>query len=382
MNSCRTKTLRRRPQPSDPGGTVLLASKERDPVHWLAQRGGVREFLRIPAAIVARMARIRGGLYDRRLKTVEEVGVPGVSVGNITAGGTGKTSMVALVVRTLIARGYRPAILSRGYGSKPGMPNDEALELARLLPETEHVQNPKRVEGASRLVDRGADVIVMDDGFQHRRLARDLDLVLVDATRPLGLPAPDKGGDAVEAFLPRGLMREDLGALGRADLLLITRADQVSPEELEKLEIRLAGAAGGVPVVLSCHRPEKLWTPEGTRSVETLAGLEVDLVSAIGNPAGFERTLTDLGAIVCEHRTFPDHHGYCSADLEGLGQRPLVTTMKDAVKLESVGGPKHWVLEVGLDIYRGVEWLDELLSTLPEPKAASQRAGLRGGLVG
>ncbi|MEO2145725.1 MAG: tetraacyldisaccharide 4'-kinase, partial [bacterium] len=199
-----------------------MESKERGPVHWLAQRGGVRELLCVPAALFGCVARLRAGLYERRLLSVQEVGVPVVSIGNITAGGTGKTPMVALVVRTLIAQGYQPAILSRGYGSSPGVPNDEALELARLLPKTEHVQEPRRVAGAARLVDRGADVIVMDDGFQHRHLARNLDLVLIDATRPMGLPRPQKGGEAVQAFLPRGLMREDFHALKRADFLLIT----------------------------------------------------------------------------------------------------------------------------------------------------------------
>lgn len=382
MNSCPTKTPQRRLRPSDLSGIVLLESKERGPVHWLAQRGGVRELLCVPAALFGCVARLRAGLYDRRLLSVQEVGVPVVSIGNITAGGTGKTPMVALVVRTLIAQGYQPAILSRGYGSSPGVPNDEALELARLLPETEHVQEPRRVAGAARLVDRGADVIVMDDGFQHRHLARNLDLVLIDATRPVGLPRPRKGGDAVQAFLPRGLMRENFDALKRADFLVITRADQVPPQELEELELMLAEQAGGIPVALARHRPEQVWTPDGGRPVETLAGLEVDLISAIGNPEAFERTLKDLGAKVCEHRIFEDHHDYSAKDLEGLGERPLLTTMKDGVKLESVGGPQPWIVEVSLEIYRGIEGLGELLSTLPKPTAAARRASLRGGLVG
>jgi tetraacyldisaccharide 4'-kinase len=116
--------------------------------------------------------------------------------------------------------------------------------------------------------------------------------------------------------------------------------------------------------------------------VETLAGLEVDLISAIGNPEAFERTLRDLGAKVCEHRIFEDHHDYSAKDLEGLGERPLLTTMKDGVKLESVDGPRPWIVEVSLEIYRGVERLEELLATLPKPTAADRRASLRGGLVG
>lgn len=321
-------------------------------------------------------------LYDRHILSVEEVGVPVICIGNITAGGTGKTPMVALVVRGLIDRGYQPGILSRGYGSAPGVPNDEALELARLLPGTDHEQDPNRVRGAGRLVDRGSDVIVLDDGFQHRRIARNLDLVLIDATRPKGLPVPDQGGAAVQAFLPRGLLREAFPALRRAHLIVITRTDQVEPEQLERLASELAEVAPKVPVMDTSHRPTLVHTPHGDQPVESLRGLEVDLVSGIGNPSGFEQTVRDAGALILEHRIFADHHDFVAADLKGLGERPMLTTMKDAVKLEGVDGPRPWVLEIALEVLRGAEALEELLNSLPEPKAAAQRDSLRGGLVG
>lgn len=359
-----------------------MASKKRRWIEVLAQRGGAIELLCLPGMLFGCIARLRSEFYDRRLLRVQEVGVPVISIGNITAGGTGKTPMVALVVRLLIKAGYQPGILSRGYGAKPDAPNDEALELARLLGDVDHVQDPQRVRGATRLVNRGADVIVMDDGFQHRRLHRDLDLVLVDATRPFGLPVPNGGGTAVKSFLPRGLLREGLGALRRADLIVLTRTNQVDEESLQKLETELSRSSGGVSLLRSQHQPVRVLTPDGPQPITCLDKLEVDLVSGIGNPEGFEKTVRDEGALIMEHRKFEDHHDFVAADLKGLGERPMLTTMKDAVKIEGIGGPHPWVLEVALEILQGSEALDELLAALPKPTAATNRDALRGGLVG
>lgn len=343
-----------------------MAEPRRRPEDWLAQRG-LGQALLVPLAVLMGTAsRLRATLYDRRLLGAFEAEVPVVSLGNLTAGGTGKTPAAVLVVESLRARGHTPALLSRGYGAREGAPNDEALELARLLPGVDHVQDPDRVAGARRLVDRGATVIVLDDGFQHRRLARDLDLVLLDATRPLGLPAPEGGGEAVEAFLPRGLLREPPSALARAHGVLLTRTDQVEPAALEALEVRVAGWAPGVPVVHTRHAPARLLTPEGPRPLDDLAGQEVRLLSGIGNPAAFEATVTALGARVLEHRVHPDHHAFRAEDLPVREGPPLLCTLKDASKLEALG-LRPWVLEVRLEVVRGASWLEELLALIPAP---------------
>jgi len=347
------------------------------------------ELLRVPALFFGLAARLRGGLYDRGWLPSARLDVPVVSVGNITVGGTGKTPLVIWLVGELEQRGLRPGVLSRGYGAAPeekgaGGENDEARMLARLVPDAPRVQNPDRIAGGRRLVELGADVVVLDDGFQHRRLRRDLDLVLIDATRPWGLPAGAPTRPAVRAFLPRGLLREAPEALTRADALVLTRTELVTEREREDLIDELQRIAPGKAVVLAAHRPARLRAPDGAAlSLEDLRGREVDLVSAIGNPQAFERTVTALGARVAEHRAFPDHHRYTRTDFTAgeRGGRWLVTTAKDAVKLEELDVPAH-VLEVQLSIEAGSGVLEALLDALPLGRAPRQRRSLHAGLHG
>ncbi len=156
--------------------------------------------------------RLRNWRYDHRPMAVHRVAVPVISVGNITAGGTGKTPMVAWLAQWAQQHNLSVALLSRGYRTPPdghseSLGNDEARELAQRLPEVPHIQNPDRVAGAQLAIDRHhCQLIVLDDGFQHRRLGRDLDIVLIDALRPFGY----------EHLLPRGLLREPLSGLARA----------------------------------------------------------------------------------------------------------------------------------------------------------------------
>jgi tetraacyldisaccharide 4'-kinase len=353
----------------------------------LARRGGAVELLWLPSALFAGMARVRASGYARGWLPSAHVPVPVVSVGNLSAGGTGKTPCVAFLARELQRRGLHPGILSRGYraaGAADGE-NDEARMLARSLDAVERVQDPDRVRGAERLIERGVDVIVLDDGFQHRRLRRDLDLVLVDATRPWGLPAPPDGGAPVRACLPRGLLREPPGALARADALIVTRADQVAPAALERLRTELEACAPGKPLLAGVHRPARLTAPDGSAlAPAALAGRTVDLVSALGNPEAFQRTVEALGATVGAHRTFPDHHAYGARDLDGLGpavdrERWLVTSEKDAVKLD--GHCAH-VLGADFELVEGASVLAALLDALPVAAARRQRAARHEGLHG
>jgi tetraacyldisaccharide 4'-kinase len=347
-------------------------------------RGGVAvELLRVPAALFGAVAALRGACYDRGWLPSVRVDAPVISVGNLTAGGSGKTPMVAWLAKRFEARGARVGLLSRGYGAAKGELNDEARMLAELLPSAQHVQDRDRVQGALELVKRGVDAIVLDDGFQHRRLARDLDLVLVDATRPWGLP----GRRAENApLLPRGLLRERPHALSRAHAVVLTRVDQAASADLVALRAELARCAPHAPLACAVHRPSQLRSLRGeARELASLRGLALDCVSALGSPAAFERTLEDLGAELGERRRFPDHHRYGARDLEGLGAggRAVVTSAKDAAKLRSLE-LRHdvWVLDVELELVEGAARIEALLDALPPSRSARERAALHEGLHG
>lgn len=357
----------------------------------MAERGGWIELLRGPAWLFGGLARARSWAYGRGLKASFDVGAAVVSVGNLAAGGTGKTPMIAWLARELRARGKRVGIVSRGYGAKDAGPNDEARMLSEQLPDVPHEQDRDRVGAASRLVDVGLDVILVDDGFQHRRLARDLDLVLLDALRPFGLPAPAAGGEPVRAMLPRGLMREPLSALGRAHGIVLTRTDAAPPGRLEELTALARQHAPDAALVHARHAPVglRVWTGEvwEPRALEWLEGQEVELLSGIGNPGAFEGTVKSLGANVCRHHAFGDHHAFTATELAGVGEAgPVITTAKDAARLESLGllprGRRLLVLDVEMVLTEGRSDLEALLDTLPESDAARRRASIHEGLHG
>jgi len=240
---------------------------------------------------------------------------PVLSVGNLTFGGTGKTPFVIHAAAELIRRVLRPGILSRGYKALPGESSDEARVIARHLPEVPHILNPDR-HAAGLELQRGVDCFVLDDGFQHLPLARDADCVLIDATDPFA------GGRCP----PAGRLREPLSALGRADLVVLTRADLVERETVGAImrEVRAHTAA---PVATSRFVPE-YDADLNERKVLAACG--------IGNPRAFSATLRQLGARVVEERFFRDHHVYTPRDVEELAAEglPVAVTEKDAVKLK------------------------------------------------
>ncbi len=352
----------------------------RRPEAVLARKGGKVELLRLPALLFGWVAGVRGSLYDRGWLWSGRLDVPVVSVGNLSAGGTGKTPMVLWLVTELERRGLRTGILSRGYKSRGAEANDEGAMIAELAGDVPHVQDKDRVRGGRELVRQGVEVIVLDDGFQHRRLRRDLDLVLIDATRPWGLPSPDDGSSPVRALIPRGLLREAPERLSRAHAMILTRTDQLGEQALEALREELRYLAPGIPILEAEHRPSLLIDAQGERRMPSaLRGATVDLVSGIGNPEAFESTVRGLGATVRSHRTFPDHHDFRAEDLAGLGS--FLTTSKDAPKLRALGIDCD-VLEVRFQFVRGAGVLEALLDALPPGKARRERRNLHEGLHG
>lgn len=276
--------------------------------------------------------RVRNWRYDTGHADVHEVGVPVISVGNITLGGTGKTPVVEWLARWLGERGVRVGIVSRGYGAKDGRPNDEALELAEKLPGVPHVQDADRVRGARRaIIDHNCQVLLLDDGFQHRRLARDFDLVLIDALEPYGF----------EHVFPRGTLREPLAGWKRADAFLLTRADQVDEPTREAIGQRVSSFAPQAVWAEAAYVPRYLLDAKGDEHpLDAFAGKPVAAFCGIGNPDAFRRSLEDAGFQVASLKALPDHYAYPAAEVTELAAwagaveaAATVCTYKDLVKV-------------------------------------------------
>ncbi|HMP01444.1 MAG TPA: tetraacyldisaccharide 4'-kinase [Gemmatales bacterium] len=324
-----------------------------------------RGLLSLAALPYAGVVSIRNGLFDHGWRRSQRAACPVVSVGNLTVGGTGKTPAVEMIARHLRTAGHRVAILSRGYGATGGR-NDEALLLEENLPDVPHLQGPDRVELARIAAEElEAEVLLLDDGFQHRRLCRDLDIVLIDATCPWGYGW----------VLPRGLLREPRRGLRRADVVLLTRCDQIDEAQLAELRAEAARLAPHAPILESRHVSEVLRDVDGRElAVEHLRGAPVAAFCGIGRPDSFFRQLAALGARLTATRIFPDHHAYGRDDvtsLEGWArQQPgdvlLITTHKDLVKLRCAELAERplWALRVRLDVTVGRLQLERRLSSL------------------
>lgn len=284
---------------------------------------------------------LRNAAYNRRLITQKKLSCPAISIGNLTVGGTGKTPTVILIAALMKRHGYNPAVLSRGYGGNAKSPvtvvsdgrnilmnwkdaGDEPVLLAKSLPGIPVLTGTDRFLTGTAAVERfGANILILDDAFQHRRLFRDTDIVLLDAGRPFG-----------NGFLlPRGALREKPSALGRADMLLRTGV----AEKTEPLP-------GDIPLpsFRGVHKPTGIVSGKTGQiePPEALRGQKVIAFSGIGSPEAFRRGLAALGADVVSFRDFPDHHPYSDSDIDEIqrlaaksGASRLITTEKDGVRL-------------------------------------------------
>jgi tetraacyldisaccharide 4'-kinase len=261
------------------------------------------------------------------------------------------------------------AILSRGYGSDRG-PNDEALLLQENLPDVPHLQGADRVALALGAVEElGSEILILDDGFQHRRLGRTLDILVIDATRPWGYGH----------LLPRGLLRESPRGLRRAGAVVVTRSDQVSDQQKQLLCSEIQHLAPRVPVMEACHRPMEWLQSGGANKPLPAVHGEVGAFCGIGNPQAFRRTLESLGITVGEFQIFPDHHRYQPPDIEELQkwagrlpkEWPILTTQKDLVKLrlKRLDEKELLALRIGLHIEKGEEAFHQLLNNVVTPLA-------------
>jgi tetraacyldisaccharide 4'-kinase len=312
----------------------------------------------------------RNRRYDRSPKLVTKVGIPVISVGNLTVGGTGKTPVVLWIAQRLREKDLRVAIISRGYGAESSR-NDEAMELEARLPDVPHVQHADRIIGAQIAIEElESQVIVLDDAFQHRRIARDLDIVLIDALCPFGYGH----------LLPRGLLRESLGGLRRAQAVILTRSDLVSQTEKSRIESAVLKINSQLIWTEASHSPSQLPSASGiVRELTSVVGLPVAAFCGIGNPDGFRQTLEKCGANIASFRAFPDHHSYSAEDVASLGDwakstcaKAILCTQKDLVKLQvdDLGGIPLFALQIDIRFQRGES---ELLAVIDQIAAEASR---------
>ena len=299
------------------------------------------------------VAALRNLAFDARWRRVHRAATPVLSVGNLSVGGTGKTPTVLWLCELLRARGERPGVLARGYGRAPGAKlNDEGAMLQRRLPWLLQEQDPDRVAGAARLSAQGASVIVLDDGFQHRRLHRDLDLVCVDAELPFGN----------NQCLPSGDLREWPGSLRRADLVLLTRAGALTAPQLLARVRRMRQLANkpSLPIYACDHAPvDLLHQPAGTvLPLSRLDGAAVVLLTAVARPDSVRRTAQSLGANVVDEIRYRDHHRFTPAELAAADAAArthsalLLTTEKDDARMLD-SAHERFVLRIGLHFLEG-----------------------------
>jgi tetraacyldisaccharide 4'-kinase len=311
------------------------------------------------------IVRRRNARFDCGENRSQRVAAPVISVGNITVGGTGKTPFVAWLARWFLARQQAVTIISRGYGSPAGRPNDEALELAARLPGVPHLQNPDRIAAArAALAAKSRQVLILDDAFQHRRLARDLDMVLLDALEPFGY----------ERVLPRGLLREPLTSLDRAQVIALSRSDAVSEVCRREIEARARSFAPQATWLELTHRPVRFVSADGeSLELTELRGTCVAVFCGIGNPNGFRHTLSGCGLEVAAALELPDHCGYGKRELSGvqnwlaaINVEHVICTRKDLVKIPRVelAGKRLWALDIELEIVRGQAELEGMLDKL------------------
>ena len=316
---------------------------------------GARGVLRAGSLAWAGATSVRNALYDHGLLRVHQPVVPALALGNLSVGGTGKTPVAAWAARELRRRGAHPAIVLRGYG------DDEPLVHARLNPEIPVVADPDRVRGTATAASAGADCVVLDDAFQHRRIARVADWVLVAAE------SWHDGG----SLRPAGPLREPPAALRRASVVIVTRktASLAAAESIaEGLSRHVPGRAWAV-VALA---PDALVALDGARApLERLSGGRGVAVAAVGAPEAFFGQLRALGAEV-EAVRFRDHHRFTPGDVAQIARRAerrdgVVCTLKDAVKLAPLwrgGMPPLWYVSQAAAVDRGRAHLDASLEAV------------------
>jgi len=291
--------------------------------------------------------------YLSGLKKEHDIPVPVISVGNITLGGTGKTPFTVYIADHFSATGKKPAVLMRGYG------DDEHKMLSDTLPDIRVYPGRNRLKKSRDALKDGADLMILDDGYQHRKIRRDLNILLLDCPAPFG-----------NGFLfPRGILREPVSAVKRADIVIITKSDSVDREQKDRIVNRVKGLVPGIPVLTAAHEPVSVSDITGnTYSLEVIRGKRICAVSGIADPGYFEFTIKKTGGIPSKYFRFPDHYCYSQRDIDriyagclGANSELILVTGKDFVKMKTLDlsrvRDKLVVLNIKIEITEGEERL-------------------------
>ena len=316
--------------------------------------------------------RLRNLGYDTKLFRSYKAGVPVISIGNITTGGTGKTPLVIWLCNYLQHRGVNCGILTRGYKTRPGEMSDEPALLASACEGTTVVVNPDRIAGAKKAIYRnGAKLLVMDDGFQHRRLFRNMDIVVMDARCPFGYGR----------MIPAGLLREPLTSLSRASAVVITRANQVEPSVLGQLKAEIHRYAGEIPITLTAHKfTGVVCGPKKILALDDIKGKSVFAFCGIGNPDAFFDALRACPMKLVGTQVFDDHYTYSTEDMQAIANRAanagaeaILCTQKDWVKSalllpDKKEGPIFGYMAMELDFLDESDTIKSLIDSLMKPQ--------------
>lgn len=324
-------------------------------------------------------AKLRRMVYDKGWRKSQEMQVPVISVGNLVMGGSGKTPLVELIARKICEQGLTPAVISRGYGGREAGPlvvkkrageievaegqvGDESMMLAAHLPDTVVVVGRDRFDAAELAINEcGANVILLDDGFQHFQMERDLDIVVLDTARPPGWP------------FPAGHMRESADELRRAGLIILNKAD--TGRYVDRWLNLCLRYSKKTPIVRCKHAPLNLRRvgSDDKDDLSRLEGTRVVAAAGIADFDGFVDTLKRGGAVIAAQRRFGDHHVFSRPELEHIERTAaassadmIVITAKDETKLGGfVSHIPMYVLDIEIEVIEGADVLDKaILSSL------------------
>jgi tetraacyldisaccharide 4'-kinase len=323
-----------------------LVSGQKTGIAAAVLRGGLG-ILEVPYCSVVSA---RNFFYDQQILPARRFSVPIISVGNLTLGGTGKSPMVAWLCRFFLEQNLRPGLVSRGYGKLSSEGNDEFIEMSHQFPTIPHLQHKNRAEAIQKLLQtEQVDLIILDDAFQHRRVARNVDIVLLDATSPFGFGH----------VFPRGTLREPIKELRRADIVLLTRSDLADEAERQKIRQQVFAINSNIVWGETVHIPTSLISLKSfcVEPIESISGQSVLAFCGIGNPAAFRQTLEQCGARVTKLISFPDHYRYTTRDTselmrtaKELGTDSVLCTMKDLVKLNRLESSELLIRAISIEI--------------------------------